>query len=199
MASEKNEGTKTRETNFSRQYKPGDNGIISEISHEDAVIGTLDLSRVPQEVKDKAAIRYLTDGVVNAGNAAMKADGGTAEKAAEKMEAAINSAYDGSWTFRAASGESGLSTEEEHGVIAATLVELGKFPDADKALAWVKGVYGEVVPQTRKSTKDGVTSEKTVETRPKYNKLKRHDKIRSALAAAQPATGNDELDAMLAG
>ena len=205
--------TKKRETNFNRSYTlraavaatmDGDTEtspaqpatVLAEVSHEDAVIGSLDLSRVPQEVKDKAAIRYLTDGIVGAGNAALKAEGGTIESAMEKMQAAIDAAYDGSWKFRAASGESGLSTEEEHNVIAGELVALGKFPEVAPALAWVQGVYAKVKPQTRKA-KDG--TEKTVDTRPDYNKLKNVAQIRAAIAKAQPAGTESDLDSLLKG
>lgn len=179
---------KTRETNFNRSY----NALVSEVSHEDAVIASLDLSKVPAEVMQKAAIRYLTDGIVGAGNAALKADGGNIDMALEKMAAAIESAYDGSWKFRAASGESGLTTEQEHNVIAEVLAEIKKeaFTDVAAALTWVQNLYAEVTPQTRKA-KDGTS--KTVDTRPKYNKLKRVEKIRSALAKAQPAEAQDEF------
>lgn len=188
-----NDTKKTRETNFARSYSPL---MVAEVSHEDAIIGSLDLSKVPAEVVNKAAIRYLTDGIVGAGNAALKADGGTIDSALEKMAAAIESAYSGDWKFRAASGESGLSIEEEQGVIAAELVALGKFPADADALTWVQGVYAKVKAQTRKS-KDG--TEKVVDTRPDYNKLKNVPQIRAAIAKAQPAGTESDLDSLLKG
>lgn len=172
-----------REKNFSRSYSDSANSI--EIAHEDSVVAVVDLTSVKAEVINKAAMRYLADIVVGVGNAAMKAEGGTAETAAAKMAETVKALQDGTFKFRAASGQGGLSLEDEQGIIADTIVSLGKAPDRETALAKVVALYGK----TKNNAKGNVT-------RPDYNALKNVPQIKAALADASKSEGN--LDELLA-
>jgi hypothetical protein len=140
-------------------------------------------------------MRYITDILVGSGNAALKAEGGTAEKAVAKMEETLKALQDGTYKFRAASGDGGLSLEDEQKVIADVLVTLGKATDAADGLAKVQAVYARSKSVERKTKDDkGVETSKMVITRPDYNQLRAVPQIKVALAQASKAENNlDEL------
>lgn len=196
---------KKREKNFERSYSDKTGEI--EISHNDepviavsidgkpatdAVPAEGDKPEVPAspevkgisaEVLKRAGMRYVTDILVGVGNAVLKAEGGTLEKAQAKMAETLASLQDGTFKFRAASGQGGLSIEEEQAIIADTIVSLGKAANVAEATAKVAAVYA----RTKQNAK-GYT------VRPDYNALKNVPQIKSALAQASKAESNiDEL------
>lgn len=171
-----------REKNFERNYSDSE-GVIS-IAHEGDTIAEIALNTVNPDVLSKAAMRYLADIVVGVGNAALKAEGGTIESATEKMTATVKALQDGTFRFRSATGQGGLSLEEEQGVIADTLVSLGKVADKETAQAKVAEIYG----RSKQNTK-GYT------VRPDYNALKAVPQIKAALA--QASKSGDNLDSLL--
>lgn len=175
--------TAKREKNFERAYS--DNTGEIEISHEGDTILSLGLNSVNPDVLTRAAMRYVTDIIVGVGNAALKAEGGTIDTAVAKMQETLKALTDGTFRFRAASGQGGLSTEDEQGIIADTIVALGKAPDRDTAMAKVVSVY-----EKTKTNAKGYT------VRPDYNALKNVPEIKAALARASKAESN--LDSLLA-
>lgn len=172
-----------REKNFTRSYSDSSNAV--EVSHEDEVIAQVDMSKVSPEVLKRAAMRYLADTVVGVGNAAMKAEGGTLESAIAKMGETVKSLEEGTFKFRAASGQGSLSTEEEQSIMAETIVSLGKAPDKETALAKVQALYAKTKPNAKGNI-----------TRPDYNALRNVPQIKAALADASKAESN--LDTLLA-
>jgi hypothetical protein len=118
------------------------------------------------------------DILVGVGNAALKAEGGTIEKALEKMEEAKAALQDGTFKFRAASGDGGLSTEEEQAIIIDSIVSLMGLSKED-ATEHVNRIYAE----TTKNAK-GYIVRKT------YNQLKAVPDIKVALAKASKADNN---------
>lgn len=190
---------KKRERNFERSYS--DSTGVVEISHNDDTV--LSVSVMPLEAKAaegdtpaqeaqpgiapdvlmRAGMRYITDILVGVGNAALKAEGGTAETAQKKMGETLKALQDGTFKFRAASGDGGLSVEEEHKIIAGVLVTLGKAADEAEGMAKVKAVY----ERTTKNAKDYIV-------RKDYNQLKAVPQIKVALAQASKAETNlDDL------
>lgn len=172
-----------REKNFSRSYSDSTSTI--EVSHEDDVVASVTLESIHEDVKKRAAMRYIADIIVGAGNAAMKAEGGTAEKAQVKMQETAKALQDGTFTFRAASGQGSLSLEDEQGIMADTIVALGKAPDRATALAKVVALYGKTKQNAKGNT-----------TRPDYNALRNVPQIKAALADASKEESN--LDSLLA-
>lgn len=175
--------TKKREKNFDRSYSDASGAI--EISHDENPIIAVSLDSINADVIRKAAMRYLTDVLVGVGNAAMKAEGGTADKAAEKMAETLAALQSGAFRFRAASGSAGLSLEDEQQVIAETLCRLGKAETVEVALAKVQGIYGRTS-----------TNAKGYTVRKDYNALRAVPQIKAALADASKA--GDNLDSILA-
>ena len=185
---------KKRERNFERSYS--DKSGIVEISHNDDTVLTVDIKGaeakpaegdtpateavkgIHPDVLLKAGMRYITDILVGVGNAALKAEGGTIDKALEKMEEAKASLIDGTFKFRAASGDGGLSTEEEQGVIVDAIVSLMNLTK-EAATEHVTRIYGE----TKKNAKGYIV-------RPTYNQLKAVPDIKAALAKASKADNN---------
>lgn len=174
--------TKKREKNFDRSYS--DNTGEIEISHNDDVVLSVALNTINPDVLTRAAMRYVTDILVGVGNAAMKAEGGTPEKAQEKMAETLKALQEGTFRFRSATGQGGLSLEEEQGVIADTLVSLGKATDAAEAATKIAAIYART-----KTNAKGYT------VRPDYNALKNVPQIKAALANASKSESN--LDALL--
>lgn len=174
---------KKREKNFERNYSDKD-GKIS-IGHNDDTILEVAISEVAADVVQRAAMRYVTDILVGVGNAALKAEGGTVETAQAKMEETLKALKSGEFAFRAASGQGGLSTEDEQEVIADTLVSLGKYPSKEDA----KAKIAEVFARTK-------TNAKGYTVRPDYNALKNVPQIKAALAQASKSESN--LDKLLA-
>lgn len=133
----------------------------------------------------KAGMRYVTDVLVGVGNAVLKAEGGTLEKAQAKMQETLKALQDGTFKFRAASGQGGLSLEDEKAIIAECLVSLGKAKDVETAAAKVETVYGRT-----KTNAKGYT------VRPDYNALKAVPQVKAALANASKA--ESDIDSILA-
>jgi hypothetical protein len=190
---------KKREKNFERTYSDKTGEI--EIIHNDEPIIAVAVQGKPAvpaagdqpeqpEVKGvdaavlmRAGMRYITDLLVSVGNAVLKAEGGTVEKAREKMAETLKALQEGTYKFRAAAGQGGLSLEDEKQIIAETLVTLKKAANAEDALAKVEAVYART-----KANAKGYT------TRPDYNALKAVPQIKSALAQASKVENNlDEL------
>lgn len=171
-----------REKNFSRSYSDSTSTI--EVSHEDDVVASVTLDSIHEDVKKRAAMRYIADIIVGAGNAAMKAEGGTPEKAQAKMQETAKALQDGTFTFRAASSDS-LSLEDEQGIMADTIVALGKADTRENALAKVVALYGKTKQNAKGNT-----------TRPDYNALRNVPQIKAALAEAGPK--DNALDSLLA-
>lgn len=190
---------KKREKNFERSYSDKTGEI--EISHNDDTVLSVSIhdkeakpaegdtpasdavKGISPDVLIRAGMRYVTDILVGVGNAVLKAEGGTLDKAQAKMAETLASLQDGSFKFRAASGQGGLSIEEEQAIIAETIVSLGKAKDATEAAAKVAAVYA----RTKVNAK-GYT------VRPDYNALKAVPQIKAALANASKAEGNlDDL------
>jgi hypothetical protein len=184
---------KKREKNFERSYSDKSGEI--EISHNDDTVLAVAINGKPAEgdtpevkgispdVLLRAGMRYITDILVGVGNAVLKAEGGTLDKAQAKMNETLASLQDGTFKFRAASGQGGLSIEEEQAVIADTIVALGKAATKEEAMAKVAAVYGRT-----KTNAKGYT------VRPDYNALKAVPQVKAALANASKAEGNiDEL------
>lgn len=190
---------KKRERNFERSYSD-DTGVV-EISHNDDTV--LSVSVVPVEAKPaegdtpaveaqpgispevlkKAGMRYITDILVGQGNAALRAEGGTAETAQAKMLEMLKSLQDGTFKFRAASGDGGLSVEEEKKIIAGVLVTLGKAATEAEGLTKVEAVYSRTS-----------TNAKGYVVRKDYNQLKAVPQVKVALANASKAETNlDDL------
>lgn len=190
---------KKREKNFERSYSDKSGEI--EISHNDDTVLSVSIHNkdatpangdtpaqeavkgIAPDVLIRAGMRYVTDILVGVGNAVLKAEGGTLDKAQVKMQETLASLQDGTFKFRAASGQGGLSIEEEQAVIADTIVALGKAKDKDEAAAKVAAVYART-----KTNAKGYT------VRPDYNALKAVPQVKAALANASKAEGNlDEL------
>ena len=171
-----------REKNFEREYSDSTGEIT--VSHEGDTVAEVALNSINPDVLTKAAMRYITDIIVGVGNAALKAEGGTVEKANEKMAETLKSLQDGTFRFRAAAGQGGLSLEDEQGIIADTIVSLGKSDSKDAALAMVSSIYSKT-----KTNAKGYT------VRPDYNALKNVPQIKAALAQASKAESN--LDSLL--
>jgi len=175
-----------REKNFSRSYD--DKAGTFEIGHGDETVASFDPAKAHKSMQLKALSRIFADIVVGSGNAAMKAEGGTVEKAQAKMAETIKALTDGTFTFRAASGQASLSLEDEQRIIAETLVSMGKVKDGadgkpaqEVALAKVVALYGK----TKTASNGNIT-------RPDYNALRNIPKIKEALDAAAPASDTDE-------
>jgi hypothetical protein len=174
--------TGKREKNFDRNYSDSE-GVIS-IGHEGDTVAEIALNSVNPDVLTRSAMRYLADIVVGVGNAALKAEGGTIETATAKMAETVKALQDGTFRFRSATGQGGLSLEDEQGVIADTLVSLGKAATKEDAQAKVAAVYART-----KTNAKGYT------VRPDYNALKAAPQIKAALATASKA--GDNLDSLL--
>lgn len=175
--------TKKREKNFDRSYS--DNSGIIEIGHNDDTVLTVAVDSIHADTMKKAAMRYLCDILVGVGNAAMKAEGGSPEKAQEKMAETLAALQSGAFRFRAASGSAGLSLEDEQQVIAETLARLGKAETVEAALAKVAAIYARTS-----------TNAKGYTVRKDYNALRAVPQIKAALADASKA--GDNLDSLLA-
>lgn len=123
---------------------------------------------------------------------ALKAEGGTHEKALERVSEVWSALQDGSYKHRAAAGE-GMSDEEEKEAIAKAAVELGYFENIEQATAKVEEVYNTF---TERKNKDGTPKLKEdgspVRVRSDYNTLKRDPDIRAAIAKA---SGNEDQKA----
>lgn len=184
---------KKREKNFERSYSDKTGEI--EISHNDDTVLSVAVKGQPAEgdkpevkgiapdVLLRAGMRYVTDILVGVGNAVLKAEGGTLEKAQAKMSETLASLQDGTFKFRAASGQGGLSTEDEQAIIAETLVTLGKVANKEEGMAKVTAIYGRTSQNAKGYT-----------VRPDYNALKNVPQIKAALANASKAEGNlDDL------
>jgi hypothetical protein len=177
------EATKKREKHFERSYS--DNAGEVSISHNDDTVAEVALNSVHPDVLSRAAMRYIADIIVGVGNAALKAEGGTIDKAQEKMAETVKALQDGTFKFRAATGQGGLSLEDEQSIIAETLVSLGKSPDKETAAAKIAEIYGRT-----KTNAKGYT------VRPDYNAVKAVPQIKAALAQASKVESN--LDSLLA-
>jgi hypothetical protein len=171
-----------REKNFDRSYSDTTGEI--EIAHNDDTVLSVAVNSIHPDVLQRAAMRYVTDILVGVGNAAMKAEGGTPEKAQEKMAETLKSLQEGTFRFRSATGQGGLSLEDEQTIVADTLVSLGKVADKETALSKVLEVYGRT-----KTNAKGYT------VRPDYNALKNVPQIKAALAQASKAESN--IDSIL--
>lgn len=174
--------TKKREKNYDRNYSDA-SGEIS-IEHNGDTVLEVAINSINPDVLQRAAMRYVTDILVGVGNAALKAEGGNIDTAQAKMAATLKALQDGTFKFRAASGQGGLSLEDEQDVIAETLVSLGKAESKEAAVAKI----GEVYARTK-------TNAKGYTVRPDYNSLKAVPQIKAALANASKA--GDNLDALL--
>lgn len=190
---------KKREKNFERSYSDKAGEIV--ISHNDDPIVEVSINGresvpaegdtpakealppISPEVLSRAGMRYITDILVGVGNAVLKAEGGTLDKASAKMAETLKSLQDGTFKFRAASGQGGLSIEEEQAIIAETIVALGKAANIEEATAKVAAVYA----RTKTNAKGYIV-------RPDYNALKNVPQIKSALAEKSKAENNlDDL------
>jgi len=184
---------KKREKNFERGYSDKTGEIT--ISHNDDTVVEVSLDGKPAEgdkaevkgiaadVLKRAGMRYITDILVGVGNSVLKAEGGTLDKAQAKMAETLASLQDGTFKFRAASGQGGLSLEDEKAIIAETIVALGKAESLDAAVAKVEAVYA----RTKTNAKGYIV-------RPDYNQLKNVPQIKAALAEKSKAETNlDEL------
>ena len=169
--------TKKREKNFERAYSDSTGEIT--ISREEDTVLALSLEAINPEVLKRAAMRYVTDVLVGVGNAAMKAEGGSPATAQAKMEETLKALQEGTFRFRAASGQGGLSEEEEIAVIAETLVSLGKFTDVESATAKVTEIHGRTS-----------TNAKGYTVRKDYNALKNVPQIKVAIANASKQESN---------
>lgn len=169
---------------FDRSYSDKDGAVT--FLHEDAEVTGFNMSEMNADMVQRAAARYFADIISGTGNAAKKAEGGTIESAKAKMEETIKALREGTFTFRSASGSASLSVEEQHSIIADTLVSMGKVADRDTALAKVAALYGK----TKTAANGNVT-------RPDYTALRNVPAIKDALQKAMP--GSDEkLDSLLA-
>jgi len=177
--------TKKRETNFTRSYsdKTGEGAI----AHNDAEVLAYTADSFSPKTVAAALLRYCTDVLVGVGNAVLKADG-SIDDAVKKMGETLAALQSGEFAFRSASGQGGLSVEDEQALIAGILAEMGKAPTVEAAAALVAQVYG----QTAKNVKGHVT-------RPAYNKLKNVPGIKAALAKASKADESDQIDNVLSG
>jgi hypothetical protein len=191
---------KKREKNFERSYS--DKTGVIEISHNDDTILAVSIEDKPEvaavgdvpaqpaskginaDVLLKAAMRYVTDILVGVGNAVLKAEGATVEMAQEKMAETLKALQDGTFKFRAASGQGGLSLEDEKAIIADALVALGKATDKADGLAKLEIVYART-----KTNKKGFV------VRPDYNAIKAVPQIKAALAVAEKS--ENKLDDIL--
>lgn len=201
---------KKREKHFERSYSDKTGRI--EILHDDEPVIAASITDVPETPAEgetpaqaalkgiapatlvSAGMRYITDIMVGVGNAVLKAEGGTLEKAQAKMAETLKALQEGTFKFRAASGQGGLSIEEEQQIIAEALVSLKKAATVEEAATKVAAVYARTKVVTRKDKETG--TEKQVTTRPDYNALKAVPQIKSALAQASKAENN--LDELLA-
>lgn len=184
--------TKKREKNFERSYSDKTGNV--EISHGDEPVISYAITLPPEGetvpegavhplVVAKAGMRYTCDILVGVMNAVLKAEGGTIEKAIAKGTETLKNLMGAAFKFRSASGQGGLSIEEEQAIIADTIVSLGKAPNVADAVAKVAAVYA----RTKQNAK-GYT------VRPDYNALKNVPQIKSALAQASKVENNlDEL------
>lgn len=181
--------TKKREKNFERSYSDKSGEV--EILHNDEPVIAVSINGKPAteaegdnpateavkgvsaDVLLRAGMRYITDILVGVGNAVLKAEGGTIDKATAKMAETLSALQDGTFKFRAASGQGGLSVEEEQAIIAGILVTLGKAKDAEDGAAKVAAVYA----RTKKNAKGYIV-------RPDYNALKNVPQIKAELAKA---------------
>jgi hypothetical protein len=189
-----------RATIFTRSYsdKTGEIAISHESNEEPGFTANVselkggDALSLPSTVAS-AVMRYSMDVLVSVAGTALKADGGTLEKAWDKVSETWAALCDGSFKFRSASGSGEMSAEEEQKFIAETLVSLGKFADMESASAKVAEIYATTKEATRKA-KDG--TEKKIIQRPRYNKLRNSPDIKAALAKANKA--DDGLDDLIA-
>jgi hypothetical protein len=182
--------SKKRETVFARSYSDKSGDIA--ISHEGEEIFGANVKALkggeslsfPSTVAS-GIMRYGMDVLVSVAGAVMKADGGTVEKAAEKVAETWKALCDGTFKFRSASGSGSLSLEDQFRIIAETVVGMGLAPDVDSAIAHTEKLYNQVETKTRK-LKDGTTKE--YKARPAYTTLCNITAVKLALEKAQDAT-----------
>lgn len=172
--------TDKRTSNFTRSYSDN-SGDVAVMDSEGAAVVNFNVSEVAEKVARSAGMRYLTDAVVGAMNAAKKA-GKDVEEAANKV---LSSIKDGTYTFRAASGEGGLSIEQEHAIIAGCLVSLGYAKTQEDGLALVASKYAITKQNAKGQT-----------VRPEYNKIKTVPQIKAELAKAEKEDGTDTLEGL---
>lgn len=172
--------------NFTRSYSDAERSFtISTVEGEELLTVKLAELNGGEAVTGNvasAAMRFVADAIVAVGNAAIKAG----KDALSAMEEVVSKLREGTYTFRTAAGDGGLSIEEEMRVIAETLVEIKYMPDAETAKAKVKELYDQI---TEGKGKDG----KPTKVRKAYNKLKTVPQIRAALAKAEKDEGSDIL------
>lgn len=171
--------------NFTRSYSDADRSVTILNTDGEEVI-TFKVAEVngANDVSGSAAsavMRFVADAVVAAGNTAIK---NTKDSMAAMLEV-LKSLKEGTYTFRTAAGDGGLSIEAEKEIIAATLVEIKYMPDKATALSNVETLYAQVVDG--KPGKDG----NVPKLRKAYNKLKTVPQIRNALAKAAKDDGAD--------
>lgn len=192
--------TKTKRARlFDRSYDDKNGKATVSDSKTGETVGELNMADAGAKSALGAALRYLTDGWVNAYTAALKAEGGTPEKATEAANEYWDSACSDELTFRAGAGEGGLSVEQEFDVIIKAIVA-GNFADEAAAKAEVERCYA--VTTSRKQTikgKDGKPDVvRDVTNRPEYVKLKRIPQIREALIKAEGDDSAEQLGARFA-
>jgi hypothetical protein len=173
--------------NFTRSYSDADRSV-TVLNNDGEEVINFKVSEVngANNVEGSAAsavMRFVADAVVAAGNSAIKAE----KDAMAAMQEVLKSLKEGTYTFRTAAGDGGLSIEEEKKIIARTLVEIKYMPDEATALQNVETLFSQVVDG--KPGKDGTVPK----LRKAYNKLKTVPQIRNALAKAAKEDGSDIL------
>lgn len=193
--------TKKRERMFDRSYddKAGKSTIANSKSGD--TVAELSIADAHANVSVGGALRYLTDGWVSTYTNALKAEGGTHEKALAAADAYWELVKSGEYAFRAGAGEGGLTVEQEHDVLVAAMVASVGVTE-EEARAKVNELYA--ITRIRKQkvktkTKDAqgveteTETERDVTDRPDYNKLKRIPQMREALAKAEGDEGAKTL------
>lgn len=179
---------------FDRSYNDAEGKVTISDSKSGDEVMEFGIEAIAAKVSLGGAMRYLTDAIVGAGTAALKAEGGNAEKALEAMQETYDAMVAGEYAFRAGAGEGGLTVEQEKDVIVKTAMELDKSITEEQARATVESLYAVV--KERKQTIKG--KERVVKARPEYSKLKRIPQIRQALEKAAGDSGVATLKSLFA-